>query len=342
MQKIKAIQYGVGAMSRMTVPYMLEKGVDLVGAIDKYTNVGKDLGEAVGLNRILGVKVSDNAEQVLAEQEADVVVITIASFVEQIYDQIKLCVENGKNVVTIAEEALSSWLSSPHLTSKIDSLAKDYGVTVTGTGYQDIFWSNLISLLTGGCHHINSISGIAMYRVDDYGPEVARSHGVGLTIEEFEREEQKQEIPSFMIMCVESICSAVGWTIKELAQKNMPTFSNMDLDVKSINVKVQAGNATGRKEIVEAVTNTGVRLKVELVGKVYEPGETDINKWIIEGVPNIHLENIDPPTAVSTCAICVNRIPDVINAEPGYVTVGNLPLLKYRPYPLHFYLRSDF
>jgi 2,4-diaminopentanoate dehydrogenase len=339
MRKIKAIHYGVGAMSHMIVPYMLEKGVDVVGAIGRVSNIGKDLGDVVGLGRDLGVKVSNNAEEVLSEQEADIVIITIASFVEQIYDQIKLCVENGKNVATICEEALSPWWTSPHLTSKIDKLAKDNGVTVTGTGYQDVFWANIISLLSGGCHHIDAINGLAMYNVDDYGPEVARSHGVGLTINEFNREEEKQEIPSFMIMCVESICSAIGWTIKELIQANEPTTSKMDLYAKSLDIEIPAGNATGRKEVVEAVTNTGVKFRVELAGKVYDPDEADINKWSILGLPNIELENIKPPTDVSTCASIVNRIPDIINAEPGYVTIENLPYLKYRPYPLHFYLK---
>lgn len=298
MQKIKAIQFGVGAMSRMTVPYMIEKGVDVIGAIDPFANVGKDLGEVVGLGRTLGVKISDNPEKTLSELEADIVVITIASFVEQIFDQIRMCVENNKNVVTIAEEALSPWFTSPDLTSKIDKLAKDYGVTVTGSGYQDIFWSNMISLLTGGSHRIDSITGLARYNVDDYGPEVARSHGVNLSKEEFDREEEKQEIPSFMIMCVESICSAIGWTIKELSQKNMPTVSSMDLHVKSTDTKVPAGKATGRKEIVEATTNTGVKIKVELVGKVYEPDETDVNEWHIKGIPDIHVENVNPPLAL--------------------------------------------
>ena len=33
---------------------------------------------------------------------------------------------------------------------------------------------------------------------------------------------------------------------------------------------------------------------------------------------------------MTTCTQLVNRIPDVINAEPGFVTIEKLPKLRYR------------
>jgi 2,4-diaminopentanoate dehydrogenase len=34
----------------------------------------------------------------------------------------------------------------------------------------------------------------------------------------------------------------------------------------------------------------------------------------------------------------VNRIPDVINAAPGFATPADLPPLRYRPRPLNEYV----
>jgi 4-hydroxy-tetrahydrodipicolinate reductase len=41
---------------------------------------------------------------------------------------------------------------------------------------------------------------------------------------------------------------------------------------------------------------------------------------------------------MTTCTQVVNRIPDVINAPPGFVTVDMLPRLAYRPHRLDQYV----
>jgi 4-hydroxy-tetrahydrodipicolinate reductase len=64
-----------------------------------------------------------------------------------------------------------------------------------------------------------------------------------------------------------------------------------------------------------------------------------MNEWLITGEPaELRLFNDRVPTPLTTCAQVVNRIPDVINAEPGFTTVDQLPKLRYRPHPLAHYV----
>ena len=82
-RKIKAVQYGVGKMSIYTMRYMLEKGVEIVGAIDINPNVvGKDIGEILGRDN-LGVVVTDakNAEEMLQQTKPDICVVTTRSLI---------------------------------------------------------------------------------------------------------------------------------------------------------------------------------------------------------------------------------------------------------------------
>ena len=43
---------------------------------------------------------------------------------------------------------------------------------------------------------------------------------------------------------------------------------------------------------------------------------------------------------MTTVTQLVNRIPDVINAPPGFVTIEKLPRLRYRAFPLSQYLED--
>src|ERR1700735_2252860 len=79
MRRITAVVYGVGAMNSIATRLMLEKGVDIVGAIARSSEkVGRDLGEVAGLGYETGVIVEDDPERVLSTRTADIAVIAIA------------------------------------------------------------------------------------------------------------------------------------------------------------------------------------------------------------------------------------------------------------------------
>ena len=44
--------------------------------------------------------------------------------------------------------------SNPTATKKIDEMAKQTNCTITGSGYQDIYWGQLISSIAGSTHKI--------------------------------------------------------------------------------------------------------------------------------------------------------------------------------------------
>jgi hypothetical protein len=341
VNRIKAIVYGVGAMGRLMTRLMVQKGVDIVGAIDTDPEiVGKDLGAVAGLGRDLNVRVEENAETVLSRRSADIAVVAVASFIEEMQEILAMCATNGKNAISTSEELFYSWTSSPDLTSELDEIAKRNGVSITGCGYQDAYWVNLISVLSGTSHTIDSVVGTGMWNVDDYGPMVAKDAHVGETTDEFLTFIKEQGWPpSFGRNSLESLIADLGLSVAEMQEGTEPETADVDLRCESLDMTVPAGRVIGYTDVVDIRTHQGPTFTMRMIGRLLREGESDINEWIIHGEPEIQLRNEKVQTRTTTCTQMVNRIPDVIAAEPGYVTVERLPKLKYRAYPLHWYLR---
>ncbi len=347
-QKIKAVQYGVGKMSVYTMRYMLEKGIEIVGAVDVNPAViGKDIGEILGKEK-LGVVVTsaENAEEMMQTTKPDICIITTRSLFSEVEEPFMLCAELGINAISTCEEAFYPQNSNPTLTKKIDELAKKNNCTITGTGYQDIYWGQLITSIAGSTQKITKIKGSSSYNVEDYGIALAEAHGAGLTLEDFDKQvasvdrmsdEERQEIinkgdyaPSYMWNVNGWLCSKLGLTIISQTQKCVPQTYKEDIYSSTLNMTIKAGDATGMSAVVTTKTKEGITIESECIGKVYAPDEFDKNVWTVEGEPTTTITVEKPATVELTCATVVNRIPDVINAEPGYVTTEKLGDLQFK------------
>ena len=187
MRRIKAVVYGVGAMNSVATRLMLEKGVDIVGALARSPEkVGRDLGEVAGLGYRDRRGGRGRSRAGAGHPAGDIAVISVASYMSDMYEHLRRCAENGVNAVTISEEALYPWNTSPMQTAELDHLARRNGVTITGTGHQDVYWVNLVSMVMATSHRIDTVTGKASWNVDDFGPEVAKDQRVDTTVEDFD------------------------------------------------------------------------------------------------------------------------------------------------------------
>ena len=282
----------------------------------------------------------------LKEVKPDICVVETMSLIKDLEGPFMLCAKLGINAISTCEEAFFPWNSNPNLTKKIDELAKQTGCTITGSGYQDIYWGQLITSIAGSTQKITKIKGSTSYNVEDYGIALANAHGAGLTLDEFDKQvaivdkisdEERQKIinsgeylPSYMWNTNGWLCEKLGLTIKSQTQVTVPTTNKEDIYSSTLGMTVKAGDATGMSAVVTTETEEGITIESECIGKVYSKEDYDKNEWTVYGEPNTTITVARPSTVELTCATIVNRIPDVINAQPGYVTTDKLGDLQFK------------
>jgi 4-hydroxy-tetrahydrodipicolinate reductase len=342
MRRIKAVVYGVGSMGSVATRMMLEKGVDIVGALARSPEkVGRDLGEVAGLGFETGVTVEDDPDRVLSSRQVDIAVIAVASYMSDMYEHLRRCAEYGVNAVTISEEALYPWNSSPMATAELDRIARRHGVTLTGTGHQDVYWVNLVSMVLATAHRIETVTGRASWNVDDFGPEVAKDQRVDTSVDDFDRWlAEADRPPSFGRNTLGALVEDLGLSVMAQESTTRPEIAKQPVSSKCLGITVDTGRVIGFTDVDTVRSNEGITLTFEMTGRLYLEGEADINDWTVTGEPELRLLNPAVPTGVTTCTQLVNRIPDVINAPPGFITIEKLPPLRYRTFPLGMYVRD--
>lgn len=335
MEKIKVIIWGFGAMGSGMADMLLEKdGVDIVGVCDlDPKKVGKSIFDLLEAEKGENpeVKVEEDIEKIISENEADVALLATDSFTERAFDKIKLCLESGINVVSTAEEMAYPQAQSPKLSEKMDKIAKENGVSVLGTGINPgLIMDLLVVMLTGACKDVEHIKAERVNDLSPFGPAVMEEQGVGTTVEEFKKGAEDGSIAGHVGFheSIQMIADALGLELdRPISQDKKPIVSNVDR--KAPYAEVEAGNVAGVN-----MTGHGMIDGEKMIEMVHpqqvepqEEGQETGDYINIKGTPDINM-SIKPetPGGIGTIAMCVNMIPHVINASSGLKTMLDLPV----------------
>jgi 4-hydroxy-tetrahydrodipicolinate reductase len=329
MEKIRIVLYGIGAIGTRVAKFLLEKkGVEIVGAIDiAEDKVGKDLGEVLGINRRLGVVVSNDPETVFRKACADIVVHATSSYLRDVYPQIAPLAKHGVNVISTCEELSYPYVSEPELAKKLDALGMKYGVTFLGTGINPGFlMDTLVITLTGVCQKIDEIR---VERVMDAATRrlpFQRKIGAGLTVEEFEEKIREKAITGHVGLeqSIGMIADALKWQLDKIKVNPVePVIAERDVASEAIQVK--RGQVAGLKQSAHGIVNGEKRITLEF--QAYIGAKEEYDAITIDGVPPIR-QRISPCVHgdLATIAVIVNSIPKVVKAPPGLVTMKDLPI----------------
>lgn len=343
MENVKVVQYGIGVIGQKLATHLLEKeGVEIVGAIDINPKiVGKDLGEVMGIKK-LGVKISSDVDAVLNDTKPDIVAHTTMSYLKQTYPQFEGILKHGVDVVSTCEE-----LSYPNATpegkkyaEKLDKVAKKGKATILGTGVNPGFVMDTLPIfLTAVCQKVDEIYVARQMDASTRRIPFQTKIGAGLSVDEFNKKIENHEITGHVGLeqSIKMIADALGWELDKIeVEKPQPVV--LKKDVASEAIKVPKGNNAGSMQYAYGILKGKKLITMDFKAYIGAPEEFD--SVTIKGVPPIN-QKISPCTHgdYATIAITTNMIPHVINAEPGFKTMIDLPVPHATPKHMRKYVR---
>ena len=343
MENVKVVSYGIGVIGQKLVTHLLEKeGVEIVGAIDINPKiVGKDLGEVMGRKKF-GVTISSDVDTVLEETKPDIVTHTTMSYLKNTYIQFEGVLKHGVNIVSTCEE-----LSYPYVTpegrkyaEKLDKVAKKGKATILGTGVNPGFVMDTLPIfLTAVCQRVDDIYIARQMNAATRRIPFQTKIGAGLTVDEFNKKIANHEITGHVGLeqSIQMIADALGWELDKIeVEKPQPVV--LKKDVASEAIKVPKGNNAGSVQYAYGIVKGKKLITMDFKAFIGAPEEFD--SVTIKGVPPIN-EKISPCTHgdYATIAITANMIPHVINSEPGFKTMIDLPVPHATPKHMRKYLR---
>lgn len=341
-EKVKAIIIGVGSMGSAAIGYMLDNGVEIVAAIDIKDNIGKDVGTIIGREPI-GVVLENDIDAALNKVKADIAFISTESGLDQIAPLAKKCIEKKINVVTIAEEAFYPWITSPKTSKELDELCKKNGVAMYASGMQDIFWSCIFTDMAAACSKIDRIEVKSVLPLEDMGPIVVDELYLGKTIKEYEKiikDMPSEDNPLNLVIttAIYANCKLMGLHPCGTKVKVDTILAEKDWTLADWNMTINKGTILGLDIISEIETEENITWHSSLKFEVTEHAPHTID-WRIYGTPDLHVFIDGFKGEVTTTSSPVNRIPDVLNSEPGLKSVADFPKPSYRVKPLHEYVK---
>ena len=327
---IKVVQFGCGPVGCSIARLAMKKAnIHIVGAID-LNNAGKDLGELVGFAEKTGITISQDADSVLTETAPDVVLHATGSNLSDIYPQFENILKHNSNIITTCEELSFPYRKNPALAGNINELAKSHSVTVLATGVNPGFLMDTWPLfMTGVCQDVKKVKVTRVQDASSRRIPFQKKIGAGTTLEEFNGlvkigTLKHVGLPESIAM----IAAGLIWELDNITEEIEPII--LSNEVRSDFLTVKPGQVAGVKQICTGSKNGNQLVILEFQAYIGAPESFDTVS--ISGTPNLEV-TIKGGTHgdIATAAIVVNSVPRVMAANPGLITMKDMPIVCASP-----------
>src|SRR2546427_7341896 len=217
---IRVMHVGLGPIGAAVARQVAgRRGFKVVGAVDiDPDKVGRDVGDVVGLDRRLRVKVTPDLAKTLRASKPDVAVVCTSSSLSDVLPQFEQVLKFKVPIVSTTEELAYPAPYNRRAAQRLDEAAKKAKVAVLGTGVNPGFAMDALPImLTGVCERVDSVE---VHRVQDAAVRrlpFQQKIGGGLTPQQFQAQVDEGRLgPVVLRRAIQMIGDALGWRLERI------------------------------------------------------------------------------------------------------------------------------
>ena len=322
---VPVVVMGLGFIGRELVRAALQSPeVLVVGAVDQNpAYAGKPLSELVP-GAPARIKVQAKLAGALERAKGGVVLHATGSRLPQVADQLLEIIKAGVSVVSTCEELSFPYLKHPDLADKLDRAAKKAGVSILGTGVNPGFvLDRLVATVAQTCGPVRHALATRVVDARTRREALQRKVGAGMTEAEFQKLVD-QDLLGHVGLMESAALTAVGLGIDcdDFEEEIVAVIA--EEDIRGGAFLVRKGQVAGIHQTAVGLEEGQERVRLELTIAVGadDPGD----RIELDADPPLKLE-IKGGVAGdgATAHLTVNAAPRVTAAEPGLLTVLELP-----------------
>ncbi len=319
--------YGLGPIGAAVARQIVSrKGFQIVGAVDiDHAKVGLDLGDVIGLDKKLKVRVTNDVSGAIKSGKPDVAVLCTSSSLKKIMPQIEGVLKKKIALVSTTEELSYPVGKNRALAKKIDALAKKARVAVVGTGVNPGFAMDALPItLTGICERVDSIRVDRIQDARSRRLPFQQKIGSGLNTEQFAAKVKDGSVRHVgLAESVTMIADAMGWKLDKVTDEIHPKIA--DRAVESELIAVDPGYVCGI--IQDGIGYSKGKPVITLHMEAYLGAPESFDAVTVEGNPRITQKIAGGLHGdIATASITVNSIPKILRVTPGLRTMADMPI----------------
>jgi 2,4-diaminopentanoate dehydrogenase len=332
-QNPRIVVYGTGQFGQYFTQLAVQQGFEIRAAFNRAgAKVGQDLGRLSGLGRELGVVVQDCDTASYDNLDADVAIVATTDRLSQNMPAYERLMNGGLNIICHGAESSFPYGVDQALATRIDELARMNGVSFTGTGVWDSYriWPALVAC--GPCTEIHSIYHHSMSDASTTGKELMLAVGVGMTVDEFDREIVRKPglVGGYYNTVPQHVLTALGYTVTSATEHRQPIVFEESIYSELLGQDVAPGLVVGTRIVAEVTSRQGLSILMHHDGRLFRPGEREFATWSIEGKPSVKIRMERENVVHFSTGSMINRVHDIIAAPPGIRLVSQLGPLRHR------------